>query len=484
MPGSLRPVSDAPRRGIALVRVSKARGREDLISPTLQRTAISDYAARSGIDVTEWVEALDETASRDRSKWWRKLDDAISKVEDGDIDVVLVWKFSRAARHRRRWAIAVDRIEVAGGTLESATEGLDTTTSTGRLARGMLAELAAWESEVKGEQWKETHARRLAMGLPTDGLPRWGYTYERGVGYRPDEKTGPVLADLYRRYIAGESAGALTRWLDVQGHVSTAGNRFKSGHLLRMMDAGFGAGLLHILAEHRWVPGAHEPVITEGEWQAYRLRRGVVRWQPSRTKGSRYPLSGLVFCGLCGAPMYPNTHARGVSYRCERRRREGASGCGNRLPSLPKVERAVLRWLRELVDDVDAAAAAKEAAVVRQVTAEHEGRRLARDIVKLDKALAQLAVDRAMREIPEQAFRDARDELVATRSLVAARLEQAEMRESAPALDFAVYGGLLAEWETIPAVDRRALLAAVIARVEVTAAAELSVVVVPTWPVG
>jgi hypothetical protein len=148
------------------------------------------------------------------------------------------------------------------------------------------------------------------------------------------------------------------------------------------------------------------------------------------------------------------------------------------------VERAVLRWLRELVDDVDAAAAAKEAAVVRQVTAEHEGRHLARDIVKLDKALAQLAVDRAMREIPEQAFRDARDELVATRSLVAARLEQVEMRESAPALDFAVYGGLLAEWETIPAVDRRALLAAVIARVEVTAAVELSVVVVPTWPVG
>lgn len=102
----LAAVPDAPRRAIALIRVSKARGRDDLISPQLQRTAIADYASRSGIDVVEWVEALDESASRSRSPWWRRL-------------------------------------EVAGGTLESATEGLDTTTSTGRLARGMLAELTA-----------------------------------------------------------------------------------------------------------------------------------------------------------------------------------------------------------------------------------------------------------------------------------------------------------------------------------------------------
>ena len=170
----LAAVPDAPRRGIALIRVSKARGRDDVSSPQLQRTAIADYAAGRGIDVVEWVEALAESASRSRSPWWRRLEAAVAAVEAGERDVVLVWKDGRAARHRRNWAVALDRIEVAGGTLETATEGLDTTASTGRLARGMLAEMAACESEQKGEVWKETHARRRAQGMPHAGGPRLG----------------------------------------------------------------------------------------------------------------------------------------------------------------------------------------------------------------------------------------------------------------------------------------------------------------------
>ena len=159
------------RRGLGLVRVSKARGREDLISPELQRSAIETYAKRKGIEVTEWVEALDESGSQERSPWWRTLEGVVGKVEAGDIDVVVVWKFSRAARHRKRWAVAVDRIEVAGATIESATEDVDPTTSTGRLTRGLLAELAAWEAEVKAEGWREVKDRRRALGL-ADGKPR------------------------------------------------------------------------------------------------------------------------------------------------------------------------------------------------------------------------------------------------------------------------------------------------------------------------
>ncbi len=104
------------------------------------------------IDVVEWVEALDESAGRARSPWWRRLEAAVTAVEAGVRDVVLVRKVFRAARHRRNWGVAGDRIKLAGGTLKLATEELDTTTSTGRLGRGMLARLSVWESEAKGQQ--------------------------------------------------------------------------------------------------------------------------------------------------------------------------------------------------------------------------------------------------------------------------------------------------------------------------------------------
>jgi len=205
------------------VRVSKARGRDDLISPELQRTAIEDHARRSGIAIIDWREVLDESASRERSGWWATLEEAIEQVEAGTLDVLVLWKYNRAARNRRRWAVALDRIEVAGGQIESATEGLDTTTSTGRLARGMLAELAAWEADKIGETWKETHARRTANGLPHSGRPRFGYLYTREHGYQPDPETAPILVQMYERFAGGDSVRSIAKWLNTLGARTTRG---------------------------------------------------------------------------------------------------------------------------------------------------------------------------------------------------------------------------------------------------------------------
>jgi site-specific DNA recombinase len=78
-------------------------------------------------------------------RFWqnRQFDAAISMLEAGDSDAIVVWRWSRVARNRLDWAVAVDRVGSVGGRLESATEPFDVTTATGRFARGMLAEFAA-----------------------------------------------------------------------------------------------------------------------------------------------------------------------------------------------------------------------------------------------------------------------------------------------------------------------------------------------------
>jgi site-specific DNA recombinase len=464
----LAAVPDTPRRGLALIRVSKARGREDLVSPELQRTAIGDYAARQGIDVVEWVEALDESASRARSAWWARLEQAVGQVEAGERDVVLVWKFHRAARRRRQWAVALDRIEVAGGTIESATEGIDTTTSAGRFTRGMLAEMAAFEAERIGEQWKEAQARRRRLGLPHTGGPRFGYTYSREHGYQPHPEQAPVLAELYRRYTAGEGFLQLAAWLNAQQVPTMRGGRWAVQTLIRQLDSGFAAGLLYIHRTGELLPGAQPRLITGAEWQQYQAQRARLRKMPARTRRPVYPLSGLVRCGLCRSSMSAYSTPRGVGYMLRCTGWSSARTCTGVWITRAAVERHVRAWVTEQAGDLDVRAATTVARRAAATAAKVDRARLARRVTALDTALTRLTVDRASGLVPELAYRQARDQISSERDDVTALLEQAQ--EDAVALSGSHTGivrGLDRDWDTLATTDRRDLLAALLRRVEV-----------------
>jgi site-specific DNA recombinase len=475
----LAAVPDTPRRAVALIRVSKARGRDDMVSPELQRTAIEEYARQHAIDVAEWVEALDESASRSKSPWWRRLEQAVAQVEARERDVVLVWKVSRAARHRRNWAVALDRIEVAGGTLESATEGLDTTTSTGRLARGMLAELAAWEAEVKGEQWKEAQERRRRMGLPHGGHPRFGYVYERGVGYSVDPEAGPLLADLYRRYLAGEGHTTLARWLNRTGvpTVKQARSGWSVQAVIRLLDSGFGAGLLR-REDGTWLPGAHPAVITAAEWAEYqRLRRA--RWStPARVREPAYPLTGLVRCAIvlpdgrrCGSSMVAasdSRHGPGYMYRCNSRYSGGT--CPGVWATRAQVERAVVRWLaEEVAGDVEARAEGKAARRAAAAEARLERKQLGRELARWDAALGRARGFLIDETLSRAEYEAEKARLVERRDEIGVRLEQLRVETDAlTGPSVAVARGLAADWDTLGVKHRRDLLATLIRRVDVS----------------
>lgn len=462
MASRLRPVPETAPRAIGLIRVSKER--DGMISPDVQRSAITDYAAARGYDVTGWLEGLDESGSRSRSAWWPRLDQAIAQVEAGEYDVVLVWKFSRTARHRLRWAVALDRIEEAGGRLESATEQVDVTTSTGRFTRGMLAELNAFEAERIGEVWREVHARRIATGRPASGKDRWGYRYDREQKLHvPDPETGPVLADLYRRYVAGESFYALVRWLNAHGWKTHGGRTWSDTQLRRVMDSGFAAGRFQ--HEGQWYDGVHEPAIDAATWQAYLDGRHVRRALPARTQRSQYLLSGLVRCSRCGGPMVAGqlgarTDATRVpKYRCQRAKTEGPEVCVGGYVDAPFVEAHVLEWLRSCVDDVDQRAIDQAANAARRSAVRSDQTRLARELVRVEEALSRLATQNALDPLPPAAYRRSRAELDEQHTRLTAALEDARRRERQVVDDpGAVAAGLLEEWEVRPVEHRREVL--------------------------
>lgn len=463
---SLRSVPDAPPRAVLYVRVSQER--DEMTSPALQRVACEDYCARMGYQVVDVVEDIDVSG-----RLWkrRKIEQVVQRIETGDVDVIVGWKWSRFSRNRKDWAIAVDRVEAAGGRLESATEPTDTTTSTGRLARGMLAEFAAFESERIGDTWRETHSRRVREGKPINGKPRFGY---RSVNKRfeLEEKEAPVLASLYRRYIAGESFYSLVKWLNDEGWTTVPSygtpGPWSAITLRRVLDSGFGAGLITVKDEQH--PGQHEAVISELEWKQYRAERERRGHGSGTGERSTYLLSGLIFC-QCGSRMNGGRFGGGKrpKYRCaaaakERRHDGGYVMCDY-------ADQVVREWVEGLDLEVGPPAAA-----IRDV------QRYAREITALDKQLADLTKHLLSGLVPEAAYRATRDEIETQKQRLESSLRDAEVdvvrRQYAPQ----VARDLARDWDVLPVENAREMLRSLISQVTVTPKRPRSdVVVMPRW---
>ena len=454
----------APRRGLALIRVS--REREGMTSPDVQRHAIDSFADSQGIAIVDTVEGLDESGSRAKSAWWPRLDQAIDRMEAGEFDVIVVWKFSRTARNRLRWAIALDRVDTFGGAILSATEPIESSTASGKFARGLLGEVNAYQADLIGETWKETHARRVRAGLPANGKPRFGYTYARETGFTPDPITAPVLQQAFRRYIGGESVYSLVAWLNsgptrpVDGYGRKSDGLWSDRTLRRVMDSGFAAGLITSRGEQH--TGAHEPLISPAEWDAY-LEARVRRRSYRRTERSVYLLSGLVWCA-CGSKMHAGQfgHARTPKFRCKDAHEKRTHTGG--YVSETVVEAAVLHWLREREARLRAEVARAVDELPRSVQTDPRDE-LERRLRRIEGQEDRLAEQRLEAGIPQSTYERLRDKYAAERDGILAELRRIAVRRAAP---IRVLPVLLERWTELDVAEKREMLRAVIDRVIVT----------------
>lgn len=448
----------APR---ALLYLRQSVSREESISLELQETAGREYCTRRGYVVTE---VLADPGISGRT-WVRPaVQRAVGMIEAQEADVIVVWKWSRLSRSRRDWAVAVDRVEAAGGRLESSTEPVDTTTSTGRFTRGMLAELAAFESERIGDTWKETHRRRLSLGLPSGGGARVGYTYDgTAKTYLVDPDTAPIVHELYRRYVEGAGYSRLSDWLLSIGLMSHRTGAPWTGHGIRnQLDSGFAAGFLRVhdpdctrrhagkaCNQRVLVPGAQEPILSPEEWEAYRDARDRRLTIAPRLLSPVSRLSGAVRCLTCGRRMtvarFPAETGKKDRLKC------GHNDCTlRRSVRMDVAEAAVLAWLPTVADLVDEAASAQPKASASDAV---ERERLARSAMEAERALTRLTVDWARRVIPESAYIGARDALTEQRDSASAALDALARRSESSEQFASVSAALLADWETLAPAD-------------------------------
>ncbi|MFJ4168529.1 recombinase family protein [Paenarthrobacter sp. NPDC089714] len=473
----LKAVPASPQRVVAYIRVSKER--DGMISPELQLAAIEQHCERNSYRIVETITDLDMTG-----RFWkrRQVERAIGMIESGQADVLVVWKVSRVSRNRKDWAIAVDRVEGIGGRLESATEPIDTSTSSGRFARGMLAELAAFESERMGEQWKEVHSRRVKAGIPANGKPRFGYQYSKADGFSPDPVTGPVLAELYRRYLSGQTFYSLVKWLNdgptrpVTGYGVSSDGMWSDRTVRRLMDQGFGAGFITRHGER--LPGVHEPVITQDEWTEYLARREARRVY-RRSERSQYLFSGMIRCS-CGATMQAGLFGAGRTpkYKCSavnaKRRHSGGYVMAT------TVEQEFLNWLEGVSANIEAEADLAAKAEQQSSKAADTAAHLKKELAKIGGRLDQLTNKMLDGTIPEDTYRRLRDDLADRRGELEVSIRDAQVVASRPPAS--LVPDLLENWAILPMDTKRDLLSRLITHAEVEPGRPRSRVTIhPRW---
>jgi site-specific DNA recombinase len=460
MAGKLHPVPETPPRAVLYLRQSISR--DDSISLELQESACRAYCTQRGYQVVR-VESDPGISGR---TWNRPaVKRVLDMIESSEADVIVLWKWSRISRSRRDWALAADRVDVAGGRIESATEQVDVGTATGRLTRGMLVELAAFESDRIGEVWKEVHGSRLARGLLPGGQARYGYRIVPDSPVQvPDPETSLILRRMYVEYVAGHGFRTISRRLNDEGLRTMRGKLWKGESVIDVLDSGFGAGFV------RWGgvlhSGAHEAVIDEALWAQYQDRREVTRTTPSRSKGSRYLLTGMVRCGRCGGNMRatPNNPRRqSPSFRCTRRVEHGTAdrpgGCDGGATAMPHIERAVLEWLREYAARVESEAEVESRSLAVRVSLEGERTKVTAAIEKLDQQMQNLTLQLAEGVVPADAYAAVRDDLLARRATKVERLEEIGRETRASSVDRQqVAADLVQGWDVLPLEIRQRML--------------------------
>lgn len=107
----------------------------------------------------------------------------------GRIDTIVVWRLDRLGRTTRELSAIFDELVKRRVNLVSLKEGLDLATPAGRLMAGMLAAVAQYETEVRGE--------RVTAGLAAAKAA--GKTLGRPAGIHTPTKVTPEQTALIQR---------------------------------------------------------------------------------------------------------------------------------------------------------------------------------------------------------------------------------------------------------------------------------------------
>jgi DNA invertase Pin-like site-specific DNA recombinase len=277
----------------------------------------------------------------------------LADIEEGLVDVIVVYKIDRLSRALMDFAKLVEVMDAHGVTFVSVTQSFNTTTSMGRLTLNILLSFAQFEREVIGERIRDKFAASRARGMWMGGKVPLGYdVVARKLVVNEDE--APRVRRVFEIFTETGSGTETANRLRVEGATSKTGRPLDRGDIYKLLNNRTYVGE----AAHKGqvYPGEHQGIVPRELWdRAHAILQTNPRARANQNRAQTPALlKGLIF-GVDGRALSP-THTRkgGRLYRyyvAQGVLKGGAAGDDSlvRRVSAAAIEAAVVDQLRALL---------------------------------------------------------------------------------------------------------------------------------------
>lgn len=243
------------------------------------------------------------------------IKNVIKDVRSGKCKKVIVWKLDRLSRSQKDTLVLLEDVFLANNcNFVSLTENFDTSTPLGRCIVGILSAFAQMERENLKIRTAMGRVARIKQGHFHGSHAPVGYKFIAGSNdLIVDQYAAKLVREVFQRFLAGQSINSISKYM-----IETYGDN--------LYDWGRNTAIRRILGNPVYMgrvthgeeifQGLHEPLISETDWYLVAAMLEHNKKMDKRTyaykaagRTADYLLTGLLFCGDCGARM----HGRKVS---------------------------------------------------------------------------------------------------------------------------------------------------------------------------
>ena len=277
----------------------------------------------------------------------------LTLAESGGIDIILTKSISRFARNTVDLLEIVRKLKSLNVEVRFEEERINTLDGDGELMLTVLSSFAQEESKSVSDNIKWMFHKKFESGELLINATRFlGYDKNEFGELIINQAEAKIVKLIFTEYLAGNGAVKIAKLLNSENIPTVTGAKWSTTTILDILKNEKYKGDVklqktyvkdhlskkkcrnHGEVDSFYVEENHSPIVTREMWEQVQL----LMISRAKAKGNiigdrekyrnRYPLTGMLFCGICGAPLIRRTWSnKKIFWQCSNYIRNGKQAC-------------------------------------------------------------------------------------------------------------------------------------------------------------
>ena len=188
-------MSDVILNAVSLLRVSTQQQSDNGTSLQFQEDKLKQYSDLNDFNHYKTISDVASGGLETRDG----LKELEYEIENGNVDVVLIWNVSRAFRSMIYFAKFYEYLQKNNVELISVSEGIRSSRKEGSMMFGIMVSIASYEKELIADRMKSGKTTRAKEGKFCHGRIPYGYK-KVGSDLKLDKEQSPVVKYIFKKY--------------------------------------------------------------------------------------------------------------------------------------------------------------------------------------------------------------------------------------------------------------------------------------------